>query len=92
MSIVPELTICMAVSMNDTPTCDGPRSTLSPERNVTPFPASPDFTRLLRLHRNTPVGSNCLQPSFQFSFGNQRRELRYLGSLGMEGMKDPVRL
>lgn len=45
-------TICMAVSMNDTPKCDCPRSTLSPERNVTPLPVSADFTRLLRLDRN----------------------------------------
>lgn len=45
-------TICMAVSMNDTPMCDCPKSTLSPERNVTPLPVSADFTRLLRLDGN----------------------------------------
>lgn len=43
----------MAVSMNDTPMCDGPRSTLSPEWNVTPFPVSADFTKLLRLDRRS---------------------------------------
>lgn len=47
----------MAVSMNDTPMCDGPRSTLSPERNVTPFPVSPDFTRLLRLDKHKMIQS-----------------------------------
>lgn len=46
----------MAVSMKDTPMCDCPRSTLSPERNVTPLPVSADFTRLLRLDGNKRLG------------------------------------
>lgn len=50
-SLLP-LTICMAVSMNDTPMWVGPRSTLSPEWNVTPFPVSVDLTRLLRLQKS----------------------------------------
>lgn len=91
----------MAVSINDTPMCDCPRSTLSPERNVTPFPVSADFTRLLRLDGNKRFEFGkisfqfCLKDLF-FFFNYQEKktalEFFYLGSLGMEGMKDPVRL
>lgn len=88
----------MAVSMNDTPMCDCPRSTLSPERNVTPLPVSVDFTRLLRLDGNKRLEfgwkTSVLLGGPFHSSGRKKTamELFYLGSLGMEGMKDPVRL
>lgn len=85
--------------MNDTPMCDCPRSTLSPERNVTPLPVSADFTRLLRLDGNKRLefGWETFSSAWRTfsSIGEEKKnalEFFYLGSLGMEGMKDPVRL
>lgn len=91
----------MAVSITETPMCDGPRSTLSPDQNVTPFPVSADFTRLLRLDKNktteTELWSSCFAANVwvKLELKMQDKVIKndvYLGSLGIEGIKDPVRL